>query len=864
MDCGPACLKSMLDGIGIHASYASLREACQTDVDGTSIDAIEDHLNALGAEAEQVLLPLQHVAEPSADTLPCIAIINNPNGHRHFIVVWRRLFGFVQIMDPARGRRWIRMSTLLGDCYLHRMSVPKADWLDWATGESFQGVQEQRLERLAVDAGSMAKVTDSLSALPKWLEVATIDATVRLLEFVRGFKGIATGREAARAMTRAASEVAKRGRSAIPERYWGVRPDESDDEQLVAEGVVLVRVRRAEGKQAADDTSGPTGAKRTDSAASTAGLLRTYFDLLGANQLRLALVALGIAVFSTIGLILEAVILRMLISPSLQMGAAADRVELIVAVLALACLIIVLDGPLTALAERSGSKFEVSLRMEFLKQLPNLPDRYFASRLVSDLASRAHAIKRVHEIPLVFVRLVRLLARLLLVTAAMLVLVPGSAGLVVLMGLSALLLPFVTTLLIDGQDMRVRTHAGALSTHYLDALSGIDAIKAHGADKAVHREHETLLTTWSESRLTLARTTALTALATHAVSVLLLALLVYDQLTSSASAPHLLLVVYWAAQMPLLAQGLGQLATEYPGLRNIVHRLHETIDVGRMAAAAAEAPGRVSSPPGIEFEGVTVHAGGHEILSGLDLVLEPGEHVAVVGSSGAGKSTLLGVLLGKHPPSSGRLLFDGRIATPTRLDALRRQVAWSEPGVRIWNDTMLDNLVYGVDGREHVALDRCLDHAGLNGVIADLPRGLQSQLGDAGRKLSGGEGQRVRNGRALNREDVGLVLLDEPFRGLPREERQRLLRLARQRWSAATFVYVSHDLAMAADFPRVLVMERGRIVEDLRGESTRRDGDRFRSLLSNERALAASLYGSELWRRIEVNDGCVNEDAPER
>src|SRR5215813_4986131 len=105
MDCGPACLSSLLAGHGVRASYERLREACQTDVDGTSIDTIEEAAIQLGLDATQNLVPVDHVLLDDAGVLPAIAVTRQPDGGNHFVVMWSQLAGRVQVMDPAVGRR---------------------------------------------------------------------------------------------------------------------------------------------------------------------------------------------------------------------------------------------------------------------------------------------------------------------------------------------------------------------------------------------------------------------------------------------------------------------------------------------------------------------------------------------------------------------------------------------------------------------------------------------------------------------------------------------------------------------------------------------------------------------------------------
>src|SRR5947207_6605772 len=123
MDCGPASLKCLLDGFGVPVSYGRLREACQTDVDGSSIDTLEEVARDLGLDVEQEMVPADHLLDPAADVLPAIVVVRLPNGFTHFVVAWRCHGPVVQVMDPASGRRWMRRESFLRDVYRHAMPV---------------------------------------------------------------------------------------------------------------------------------------------------------------------------------------------------------------------------------------------------------------------------------------------------------------------------------------------------------------------------------------------------------------------------------------------------------------------------------------------------------------------------------------------------------------------------------------------------------------------------------------------------------------------------------------------------------------------------------------------------------------------
>ncbi|MDB4981494.1 MAG: uncharacterized protein JWM82_2246, partial [Myxococcales bacterium] len=132
MDCGPAALKCLLEGYGVSVSYGRLREACQTSVDGTSIDTLEALARQVGLDAEQVMMPVDHLLLAGSDALPAIVVVRMPSGLVHFVVVWRAHGPWVQVMDPARGRRWVRREAFLRDVYVHAMNVPAEAFRDWA------------------------------------------------------------------------------------------------------------------------------------------------------------------------------------------------------------------------------------------------------------------------------------------------------------------------------------------------------------------------------------------------------------------------------------------------------------------------------------------------------------------------------------------------------------------------------------------------------------------------------------------------------------------------------------------------------------------------------------------------------------
>src|SRR6185369_15117763 len=173
----------------------------------------------------------------------------------------------------------------------------------------------------------------------------------------------------------------------------------------------------------------------------------------------------------------------------------------------------------------------------------------------------------------------------------------------------------------------------------------------------------------------------------------------------------------------------------------------------------------------------------------------------------------------------------------------------------------LDNLRYGSD-RAGAAFGGVIDDAELSALLERLPDGLQSQLGEGGALVSGGEGQRVRLARALARGPVRLVLLDEPFRGLDREARRRLLARAREHWKDTTLLCVTHDVGETLGFDRVIVVDGGAVVEDGAPADRARASGRFAALLAAEAAVRDGLWRGSAWRRLRLVDGRLTEERP--
>jgi ABC-type bacteriocin/lantibiotic exporter with double-glycine peptidase domain len=554
-------------------------------------------------------------------------------------------------------------------------------------------------------------------------------------------------------------------------------------------------------------------------------------------------------------------------------------------------LLFVLRLPMNATIQRVGRRLETRMRIAFLRKIPRLSDRYFHSRLTSDMTSRAHGLRSLRNLPLLAIQFFTTFFNLILTMAGVIwlqpaALVPALAAMVAFTaaGLGA-------HVILKENDLRQRTHAGALSRFYLDALRGLLPLRTHSAERAFRREHEALLSEWMRSNTDMTSTAMIVRSFSGLLYAAFSAWIGFSFIGQEATAGNGLLLFYWTLNLPVYGQALVQIVQEYPQVRNSLLRILEPLDapdenpdltqdgfveqttgdldhsdiVSVQPAASETTEGNLAAKASgvhIEMIGLHVVAGGHRILEDVNLEIQPGEHMAVIGPSGAGKSSLVGILLGWHKPAYGTCLVDGKVLEGGTLIRLRRETAWVDPEVHLWNKSLLENLTYGSAGSDLSSRGLRIEEAELYSVIERLENGMQTRLGEGGGLVSGGEGQRVRLARGMNRENPRLVILDEPFRGLDRNQRRTLLKRARSFWQDATLITVTHDVGETRDFERVLVIKDGRIIEDAPPSALLEDGNsRYSELLKAEEYVRQRMWQSNSWRRLLMENGKLSETA---
>jgi len=207
------------------------------------------------------------------------------------------------------------------------------------------------------------------------------------------------------------------------------------------------------------------------------------------------------------------------------------------------------------------------------------------------------------------------------------------------------------------------------------------------------------------------------------------------------------------------------------------------------------------------YEGQTLPA-----VSDIDLEIKAGEMVALVGSSGSGKTTLANLLPRFYEPTAGRLLIDGVDIQSFTLASLRAQIGIVSQDVVLFDDTVLNNISFGQRGAAEAEIVQAAKLAYAHDFIERLPQGYRTKIGEKGVKLSGGERQRLAIARAILR-DPPLLILDEATSALDTES-ERVVQLALSNlMEHRTTVVIAHRLSTIQRADRIVVLNRGTIVE---------------------------------------------------
>ncbi|MBI5929890.1 MAG: thiol reductant ABC exporter subunit CydD [Chloroflexi bacterium] len=357
-----------------------------------------------------------------------------------------------------------------------------------------------------------------------------------------------------------------------------------------------------------------------------------------------------------------------------------------------------------------------------------------------------------------------------------------------------------------------------LSAHFLDVLQGLTTLKLFNRSQAQIKTIGRLSDDFRVATMQVLRVAFLSALALELLTTLSIAMiaveiglrLLYGKMAFEQA--FFILVITPEFYQPLRNFGASFHAASAGNAA--AQRIFELLETSPALATITEAIPLPNPPFHIEFRAVSYQYLGRErpALHNLQLELRPGQHIAIVGPSGAGKSTMINLLLRFLEPTTGQILVNGIPLATIMPEAWRSQLAWVSQKPYLFNTTLLENIRLA---KPTASLDEIVwagEQAGLTELVAQLPNGWQTPIGERGARLSGGQAQRVALARAFLK-DAPLLIWDEATTHLDSNLETQIQTAMQRLMQGRAVVMIAHRLHTIRQADQILVLSEGQVIE---------------------------------------------------
>ncbi|WP_172329652.1 ABC transporter ATP-binding protein [Mangrovicoccus sp. HB161399] len=358
---------------------------------------------------------------------------------------------------------------------------------------------------------------------------------------------------------------------------------------------------------------------------------------------------------------------------------------------------------------------------------------------------------------------------------------------------------------------------GNFNVRLEEALGGIRVVQAFANERHEERlfaaDNDGYRSTKLEAYRIMATSSAIHYMGLRLVQVVVMVAgagyVLQGSLSTGAFVGFLLLVNVFFRPLEKIAAVVETYPKGIAGFRRYQELLSVEPDIAD-APGAAEAPALKGR---IEFDHVGfAYEGDMPVLHDISLAVEPGQTVALVGPSGAGKSSLMALVPRFYEPTSGEIRIDGAPLAGMTLESLRRQIGLVSQEVFLFGGTLRENIAYGRLGASEAEIVQAVELARLGELVAGLPEGLDTVVGERGVRLSGGQRQRVAIARVFLK-DPPVLLLDEATSALDTETEREIQAALARLSQGRTVLVVAHRLSTIAHADAIAVMQAGRIVE---------------------------------------------------
>jgi len=392
------------------------------------------------------------------------------------------------------------------------------------------------------------------------------------------------------------------------------------------------------------------------------------------------------------------------------------------------------------------------------------------------------------------------------------------AGVVMLV--TAPLIPLFMILIGKGAEQRNQRQWRQLawmSAHFLDVIQGLTTLRLFNASRREAQVIARISDDYRRGTMSVLRIAFLSSFVLEffsTVSIAMVAVLIGFRLYwGEMDFMHGLFVLLLAPEFYLPLRNMG---AQYHARMEAIGAAERIVEI--LDTPVVETPGKLTSVAGlrqadIRFEAVSFrYPDGRQAVQDIDLVIRPGETLALVGASGAGKTTLINLLMGFLQPQGGLIRVGGVPLQDIAPEAWRRQLAWLPQKPQLFPGSITDNIRLGMPSAGREAIQQAATLAQAVDFIEALPQGWDTRVGEAGQGLSGGQVQRIALARAFLR-DAPLVILDEPTANLDLDSEARVHAAVRTLAAGRTLILIAHRLRTVREADCIVVLDDGRIVQ---------------------------------------------------
>lgn len=351
----------------------------------------------------------------------------------------------------------------------------------------------------------------------------------------------------------------------------------------------------------------------------------------------------------------------------------------------------------------------------------------------------------------------------------------------------------------------------------IDSLLNYETVKYFNNESYEATRYDKDLAHWEtarrKNRLSLFALNSGQALIIAASMTSMMAMAAYGVAEGNMTIGDFVLINAFTMQIFMPLNFLGFVYREIRGSLTNIENLFELMGKAPQIADQKDASLLVVEKGEIHFDNVSFHyRPDRPILRGLSFTIKPGQKVAVVGESGAGKSTLVKLLFRFYDVTQGAIKIDEQNIAQVSQASLRKNIGIVPQDTVLFNDSIFENVRYGRPDATNEEVEQAINLAHLRSFISSLPDGADTQVGERGLKLSGGEKQRVAIARTILKRPPILVF-DEATSSLDSQSEQAILGALKEIAQGHTSLVIAHRLSTIVDADIIVVMQRGRIIE---------------------------------------------------